>query len=147
MITFALHKKMKFFIKDFFSKCNQIRSLMRIRSHLLKKSIMENFLFCRLKEVLKKISTPSRLSLSKPCLLFFVSIFFFSELKVTAFLLWIEVAWARGFFSLSLRITFPNFFQKLDDVRIIKGPLCCLSNPPDKIFSIFESVRPCFSGV
>ena len=37
--------KMKFFIKDVFSKCDQIRSLMRIWSHLLKKSLMENFIF------------------------------------------------------------------------------------------------------
>ena len=31
-------QKMKFSIKDFFSKCNQIRSFLRIWSHLLKKS-------------------------------------------------------------------------------------------------------------
>ena len=37
-------QKMKFSIKDFFSKCGQIR--MRIWSHLLKKSLMENFFFC-----------------------------------------------------------------------------------------------------
>ena len=36
---------MKFSIKDFFSKCEQIRSLLRIWSHLLKKSLMENFFF------------------------------------------------------------------------------------------------------
>ena len=39
-------QKMKFSIKDFFSKCDQIRSKLRIRSHLLKKSLMENFIFC-----------------------------------------------------------------------------------------------------
>ena len=39
-------QKMKFPIKDFFSKCDQIRSFMRIWSHLLKKSLMENFIFC-----------------------------------------------------------------------------------------------------
>ena len=39
-------QKMKFSIKDFFSKCNQIRSFLRICSHLLKKSLMENFIFC-----------------------------------------------------------------------------------------------------
>ena len=39
-------KKMKFSIKDFFSKHDQIRSLLRIWSHLLKKSLMENFIFC-----------------------------------------------------------------------------------------------------
>ena len=39
-------QKMKFSIKDFFSKCDQIRRKLRIWSHLLKKSIMENFIFC-----------------------------------------------------------------------------------------------------
>ena len=39
-------QKMKFSIKDFFRKCNQIRSFQRIWSHLLKKSLMENFIFC-----------------------------------------------------------------------------------------------------
>ena len=38
-------QKMKFSIKDLFSKCDQIRSLLRIRSHLLMKSLMENFIF------------------------------------------------------------------------------------------------------
>ena len=37
---------MKFSIKDFFSKCDQIRSFLRIWSHLLKKSLIENFIFC-----------------------------------------------------------------------------------------------------
>ena len=37
---------MKFSIKDFFSKCDQIRRKLRIWSHLLKKSLMENFIFC-----------------------------------------------------------------------------------------------------
>ena len=39
---------MKFFIKDFFSKCDQIRSFrifLRIWSRLLKKLLMENFIF------------------------------------------------------------------------------------------------------
>ena len=38
-------QKMKFFIKDFFSKCGQIRSFLWIWSYLLKKSLMENFIF------------------------------------------------------------------------------------------------------
>ena len=37
---------MKFSIKDFFGKYDQIRSFLRIWSHLLKKSLMENFIFC-----------------------------------------------------------------------------------------------------
>ena len=38
-------QKMKFSIKEFFSKCDQIRSFLRIWSHLLKKSLMKNFIF------------------------------------------------------------------------------------------------------
>ena len=34
-------QKMKFPIKDFFSECDQIH-----KKHLLKKSLMENFIFC-----------------------------------------------------------------------------------------------------
>ena len=36
---------MKFYIKDFFSKCDQIRSFLRVWPHLLEKSLMENFIF------------------------------------------------------------------------------------------------------
>ena len=36
---------MKFSIKDFFSKCDQFWSFLRIWSHLLRKSLMENFHF------------------------------------------------------------------------------------------------------
>ena len=39
-------QKMKFSIKDFFGKYDQIRSFVRIWSHLLKKSLMEDFIFC-----------------------------------------------------------------------------------------------------
>ena len=39
-------QKMKFSIKNFFSKCDHIRSFLRIWSYLLKKSFMENFNFC-----------------------------------------------------------------------------------------------------
>ena len=39
-------QKMKFSIKDFFIECDQIRSCLRIWSHLIKKSLMENFIFC-----------------------------------------------------------------------------------------------------
>ena len=44
--TFTLHKKMKFSIKDFFSKCDQIHSFLRTWSYLLKKSLIKNFIFC-----------------------------------------------------------------------------------------------------
>ena len=39
-------QKMMFSIKDFVSNCDQIRRNLRIWSHLLKKSLMENFIFC-----------------------------------------------------------------------------------------------------
>ena len=37
-------QKIKFSIKDFFSKCDQIRNFLWIWSHLLKNSLMENFI-------------------------------------------------------------------------------------------------------
>ena len=39
-------QKMKFSSKDFFSKCDQIRFFLQISSHLLKKPLIENFIFC-----------------------------------------------------------------------------------------------------
>ena len=42
-------QKMKFSIKDFFSKCDQIRSFLRIWSYLLQKSLMEDFIFCAMR--------------------------------------------------------------------------------------------------
>ena len=39
-------QKMKFSIKDFFSKYDQIGSFLWIWSHLLKKSLMKNLIFC-----------------------------------------------------------------------------------------------------
>ena len=49
-LSFKHYKKNKFFIKDFFSKCDQIRRKLWIWSHLLKKSLMENFNFCAVKD-------------------------------------------------------------------------------------------------
>ena len=37
---------MPFSIKDLFSKYDQIRSFLRLWSHLLKKYLIENFIFC-----------------------------------------------------------------------------------------------------
>ena len=39
---------MKFFIKDFFSRCDQIRRKLPIWSHLHEQSLMKNFIFCAL---------------------------------------------------------------------------------------------------
>ena len=40
---------MKFSIKDFSSKYDQIRCFLRIWSHLVEKSLLENFTFCAVK--------------------------------------------------------------------------------------------------
>ena len=39
-------QKVKFSVRIFFSKGDQIRSFLRIWLHLLKKSSMKNFIFC-----------------------------------------------------------------------------------------------------
>ena len=44
-IYYDTAQKMKFSIKNFFSKSDQIRNFLRIWLHLLKKSLMENFIF------------------------------------------------------------------------------------------------------
>ena len=47
-------QKLKFSINGFFSKCDQIRRKLRIWSHLLKKSLMENFIFCAVTAVISQ---------------------------------------------------------------------------------------------
>ena len=46
LITIVTAYKIKFSIKDFFSECDQIRSCLRIWSHLQQKSLMEILIFC-----------------------------------------------------------------------------------------------------
>ena len=46
-------QKMKFSVKEFFSKCDQIRRKLRIWSHLLKNFLMENFIVCAVKTIKK----------------------------------------------------------------------------------------------
>ena len=47
---------MKFSIKDFSSNYDQIRSFLRIWSHLLEKPLTENFIFCAVLFLLAKNS-------------------------------------------------------------------------------------------
>ena len=49
----GIAQKMDFSIKVFFSKCDQIGSFLRIWSHSLKKSFMENFIFCAVRHMMK----------------------------------------------------------------------------------------------
>ena len=44
-ILYNITQQMKFSIKDFFSKFDQILRKLWVWSHLLKKSLMENFIF------------------------------------------------------------------------------------------------------
>ena len=48
-----------FSIMDIFSKCDQIRSFLPIWSHLLKKSLKENFIFCAVMLRNKRIGASS----------------------------------------------------------------------------------------
>ena len=45
-VTILNAQKMKFFIKNFFSKYDQVCRKLRIWSHLLKEFLIENFIFC-----------------------------------------------------------------------------------------------------
>ena len=60
-------QNMKFSIKNFFSKCDQIRSFLRIWSHLPKKFIMDNFIFWALIKVTLDNVTLSGLSNKPTC--------------------------------------------------------------------------------
>ena len=46
LLSDNIAQKMRFSIKDIFSICGQIRGKLRIWSHLLKKSLVEIFIFC-----------------------------------------------------------------------------------------------------
>ena len=70
---------MKFSIKDFLSKCDQIRG--KLRTHLLKKSLIENFIFCAVNTW--RVLRLSEESNCSPC--FFKVSFFFAELVALIF--------------------------------------------------------------
>ena len=55
-------QKIKFSIRDFFSKCDQIRSFLRILTHLLQKSLVEKFFFCAVKKKILTSANPIALT-------------------------------------------------------------------------------------
>ena len=57
-INFSTAHKMKFSIKDFFCKCAEIRSFPQIWSHLLKKSLLENFIFVQCSDYARVLNIP-----------------------------------------------------------------------------------------
>ena len=97
-------QKLKFSIKDFFSECDQIRSFLLIWSHLLKKSLMENFIFCAVLEDSQKESYEFSL---------FVQLLDTSSSKVAAVLqLFPKKDSATGFFMGTLcEISHNSFFR------------------------------------
>ena len=83
---------MKFSITDFFSKCDQILSKLQIWSHLLKKTVTENFIFCaviRLALALKKCAKTDikglRFCLTLLAFLIFLKIYYARLLAEKAF--------------------------------------------------------------
>ena len=72
---------MKFSIKNFFSNCDQIRSFLRVWSHLLKKSLMGNFIFYAVN--LKGYCVYLRKAIAAPTFLRFL--FFSAELVAVSF--------------------------------------------------------------
>ena len=80
---------MKFSIKDFFSKCGQIRSFLQIWSQFLKKSLLEKFVFCA-------VLQPDQNKPSK------ISFFPMRQYSVTAFLL--THSWWFFFWSFTFNI-------------------------------------------
>ena len=92
---------MKFFIKDFFSKCDQIRNFLRIWSSLLKKSLIENFIFCAVcfSELLLRLFTTSMGRYQKINKIFYICL----SLSVYSWLLW----------QLFIRKIFKKYYSKM----------------------------------
>ena len=67
---------MKFSIKNVLNKCDQIRCFLRIWSHLVKKSLMENFIFCAVSEEERQNELSDRL-----CKIYIFQNAFFMHLK------------------------------------------------------------------
>ena len=59
--TYYTTEKIMFCIKDLFSRCDQIRSFPQIWSHLLKKSLIENVIFCAVLSNLKSFKKSKKI--------------------------------------------------------------------------------------
>ena len=75
LTTTSTLQKMKLSIKDFFSKCEQIRTFLRIWSHLLKKSLMESFIFYAVLKIVFFLES-TNLDVWQTCKYAFVSSFY-----------------------------------------------------------------------
>ena len=70
-------QKVKLSIKDFFKKCDQIRKKMRIWSHLLKKSLMGNFINCAVYIIYKCIPVSPKLIIFTFIVILYQKLFIF----------------------------------------------------------------------
>ena len=77
MILFHTAQKMKSSIKDLFSKCDQIRRTLWICLHLLKESLIENFIFFAVPRFCASIQCP--ISLYQENIVYFLTRTFFPD--------------------------------------------------------------------
>ena len=99
-------QKMKFSIKDLFSKCDQIHRKLQIRSHLLRKSLMGNFIFCALKWVMAYFFSRRKLKIAILSRLWHVNEYF---LENSVMCMWERQI--RDYFSWNANGTFWIKFQ------------------------------------
>ena len=102
-VSFKLSTSQK--VKEFFSKCDQICSFLQIWSHLLKKSLMENFLFCAVQMKIGKLNFPQNLEIN------------FNDLQLN--LSNVTVAWKCRFFQCPKYSSRKNFWQFRDRVNLL----------------------------
>ena len=107
---------MKFSIKDFFSKCDQILRELQIWSHLLKKSLMENFSFCAVNPI--NILLPNAFFLSLRLLLSYQPFSWLQWHSVSAFFVFNSEAypWPSLTSKMECFATASNSFQPLTSV-------------------------------
>ena len=104
-------QKMKFPIEDFFSKCDQICRKLRIWSHSLKKSLMENLIVCIVAELDSEFLLQCRDSIAMPN--FFN--FRISSQSLKASLTYKQCQLKLSFYTL-------KFQCLLIDLRVLIGP-------------------------
>ena len=148
MNALSIAQNAKFSITDFFSKSDQIRSFLRIWSHLLEKSLMENIIFCAAKFFALKSGTFTQdmftIPLKKLKILSGYSIrnknnscFFWKIELVEKWKFWFVKVLIRNQvlhtkLLLSVWLTFLyNFFVFTINVPMTYAPLCLINHKAD----------------
>ena len=103
-------QKVKFFMKGFFSRCDQSRSFLRICPHLLKKSLKENFICCAEKGIKgMQFSSLNNCSITNYTAFFIINLKFMADGWVLRRLHCIRPEVVIHFFFVSIH-TCPKFF-------------------------------------